>query len=130
MPEYPTAAVASILTDIRLFSSDLQSLEGSDLVIRTEYNPTTNTCTVSAYAGNMPGGQVGKCLAYRVIFTGERVPDEPISQETAEDVPQDVPPVPPRMVVRSQINDDHTKDGPGTLVARTTFLGVLPENNS
>lgn len=75
---YPEAAPA-ILTDIRLFSTDLQAFtEGGtkDLIIRTVFEPTSYTCTVSVYVGDQPGGGVGRLVAQRVIFTGSPVPTD------------------------------------------------------
>lgn len=69
MPDYPDAAPA-VLTDIRLTGIDLAPYQGKDIVVRTVFEPATSTCAVSVHVGDVPGGGLGRMLAYRVMFTG------------------------------------------------------------
>jgi hypothetical protein len=85
MPDYPEAAPA-ILTDIRLYSTDVQAFtEGGtkDLVVRTVFEPSTATCSVSVHVGDVPGGGMGRLVAHRVIFTGSPAPAPEMKPETA-----------------------------------------------
>lgn len=92
---YPEAAPA-ILTDIRLFSTDIQAFTENgtkDLIVRTVFEPATYTCTVSVYVGDQPGGAVGREIARRVIFTGTPVPAGDTSSTTPDPGQVDTPPV-------------------------------------
>lgn len=84
MPAFPEAAPA-IQTDIILYSSDLSAYLEAGLVVRTEFEPVTQTCTVRVIAPTIP---TPRTIAERIIFKGtpvETAPENPVmSPEEAE----------------------------------------------
>jgi hypothetical protein len=79
MPDYPDAAPA-IQTDIILYSSDLAAYLETGLVVRSIFEPATQTMKVQVLAQTVPTPRV---IAERIIFTA--APETPVmSPEEAE----------------------------------------------
>jgi hypothetical protein len=68
VPSYPEAAPA-IQTDIVLYSSDLAAYIETGLVVRSIFEPTTQTMKVQVLAETVPTPRV---IAERTIFTAAR----------------------------------------------------------
>jgi hypothetical protein len=82
MPDYPDAAPA-IQTDIILYSTDLAAHVETGLVVRSIFEPVTQTMTVQVLAGT-------RVIAERVIFT--TTPENSVmSPEEAEEKYRKVP---------------------------------------